>query len=249
MLFSALEFFFAFHYSSRAILTDAVFDFVIFVFAVCSTVFSYRVGRRRKKRFFLNRMLSELLALFRSLILTAFLAVMLGLAVVSLFQGRGDGLDANAFVGEAVLFSLSLGVYLLLTLSGRGLESPLLEVEKVGWKSNLIGTLGMGCAFLALTLLSSHLPPIVSEYADLGASVLVSAVLLIEPLRLLFRSLRSLLLIPKRGRGQSILQNLPENFCREHPDLEVFAVGNDLYLLVPLEEGGFVALPLDAGHP
>lgn len=195
LLFAAAEIVFSVIFSSVTVLVDAVFDSVVCLFSLASFILLKTIAKKPSPKFpFGYGQIEPLLTFVRSLSLLGFLLTMIGFNIFSLVGKQTDAVGELTFVGEMVLFGISLFMFVGLLFFSKGMRTQLLKFEILSWRSNLIGTASVGFVFLLVYLTKDFWSQSLLVNVDTIVSLGVSAILLVEPVKLLVESTRSLLL-------------------------------------------------------
>lgn len=95
---------------------------------------------------------------------------------------------------EMVLGAASVFMYIILAHISRKYESPTVHAELYLWKTDIVGSCGIAVAFLAQFLLGDTVLASFAPYMDSAVAILMSVLLLREPVSEIIRGFKQMLL-------------------------------------------------------
>ena len=184
LVFAIAEFVFAIYSHSQSSLTDAVYDATELVFIALllylTPLFHKPISEKHPFGYF---QIETVFLIIKGIMM---LSVSLGVAAEILHSALSGGNPVDS--AQVSLFQCALGIasilcYFAMKRWSRDLSSPTVEAELLGWKLDIVYSLGMSLAFLA-------------PYFDQIIAVLVILFMLPENIQLLSRAFRDIFLFP-----------------------------------------------------
>lgn len=195
LAFAIAEFIFAVYSHSQSSLTDAVYDTAELVFIALllflTPLFHKPISEKHPFGYF---QIETIFIMVKSIMMLSVTLAVSAEVIHSALSG-GNPVD-NALVS---LFQLILGVasiliYLAMKRLNRNQTSPTVRAELLGWKLDILYSLGMSLAFfLSLFLVKTPLA-FLAPYFDQIVAVLVMIFALPESVRILWQAIRDLFL-------------------------------------------------------
>ncbi len=195
LAFAIAEFIFAVYSHSQSSLTDAVYDTAELVFIALllflTPLFHKPISEKHPFGYF---QIETVFIMVKSIMMLSVTLAVSAEVIHSALSG-GNPVD-NALVS---LFQLILGVasiliYLAMKRLNRNQTSPTVRAELLGWKLDILYSLGMSLAFfLSLFLVKTPLA-FLAPYFDQIVAVLVMIFALPESVRILWQAIRDLFL-------------------------------------------------------
>ena len=194
--FAVAEFIFSIYSHSQSALTDAVYDASELVFIALllflTPLFHKPVSEKHPYGYF---QLESLFVIIKGVMM---LSVTVGVSAEVLDSALSGGNPVNN--GQIALFQCCLGtasiiIFLLLKHLGRDLASPTIEAELLGWKLDILYSLGMSLAFfLSRYLEKTPLGVNKTPYFDQLVAVAVMVFMLPESVKVLWSAVKDLFL-------------------------------------------------------
>lgn len=237
LFFVICELAMAIYTGSQAVLLDAVYDGIEF-FMLLPSIFLipllYQPANEKHPFGYLQ--LETIFLVLKGVTMTA---VTIGLVSNNLHLLLSGGRTV-AFTTAAYfeLFACVLGILVTIYLSrkNRGLDSPLIDAECLGWEIDSIISLGMTLAFfLPRWIPFAWFQPLV-PYLDPLITVVLSVIMLPAPIKTVVTALRDLMLIPPEEETVQDIKNTVDPLladCR-HTELsyEIVRTGRKLWISV-----------------
>ena len=149
---------------------------------------------------------------------------------------------------QVALFQLSLGavsivIFIVMKRFSKNALSPTITTELLGWKLDILYSLGMSLAFLLSLTLERTPLAVLSPYFDPVVAVLVMAFMLPESVKVLWSAIRDIFLFSPDEALMDEIKALCEPILAEHRFLPVFfditRTGRHLWIAVYFQiEGG-----------
>lgn len=235
VLFMFVEGVMAYLTHSHSLLMDFVFDITDLImigpFLVLVPLLYKPVTEKRPYGF------SQVESLFLIIKYSVLLAVTVRLVadnVGSILNG-GYTVDADAIAFfEFCVFLGCLFMYLLLSHYSRQYESDAIRAELYIWKLDVISSIGVSFAFMAHVLLEKTSVAWIVPYIDPAVAIVMSVLLIIEPVKMIGVSLKELVLFAPNDeimdKIRVIAENKMEDFPYEMKFLDVIQTGRKTWV-------------------
>ncbi|WP_323846155.1 cation diffusion facilitator family transporter [Microbulbifer magnicolonia] len=231
---AALGFIFAYQAKSEAIFLDGVFSLVNFVMSLVMLSVSRLIRRSADRRFpFGYASFEPAFNVLQSMVILGVMLMALSSAIAALYQG-GRSLEAGIATFYAVVASSGcLAVYLVLRRIARVSGSTLIEVDSFAWLMDAVLSGVVLCAFAFVwqfgELLGGWLP-----FVDAWMVIVMVAVMLPVPARILYRNLMEVLLAAPSATVQREIRSAfaaaMHNIPGQRWSLSMTKTGRSLYL-------------------
>lgn len=197
LVFAIAEFVFAIYSHSQSSLTDAVYDATELVFIALllylTPLFHKPISEKHPFGYF---QIETVFLIIKGIMM---LSVSLGVAAEILHAALSGGNPVDST--QVSLFQCALGIasilcYFAMKRWSRDLSSPTVEAELLGWKLDIVYSLGMSLAFFLSRYLELTPLAFLAPYFDQIVAVLVILFMLPENIQLLSRAFRDIFLFP-----------------------------------------------------
>lgn len=197
LVFAIAEFVFAIYSHSQSSLTDAVYDATELVFIALllylTPLFHKPISEKHPFGYF---QIETVFLIIKGIMM---LSVSLGVAAEILHSALSGGNPVDS--AQVSLFQCALGIasilcYFAMKRWSRDLSSPTVEAELLGWKLDIVYSLGMSLAFFLSRYLELTPLAFLAPYFDQIIAVLVILFMLPENIQLLSRAFRDIFLFP-----------------------------------------------------
>lgn len=197
LVFAIAEFVFAIYSHSQSSLTDAVYDATELVFIALllylTPLFHKPISEKHPFGYF---QIETVFLIIKGIMM---LSVSLGVAAEILHSALSGGNPVDS--AQVSLFQCALGIasilcYFAMKRWSRNLSSPTVEAELLGWKLDIVYSLGMSLAFFLSRYLELTPLAFLAPYFDQIIAVLVILFMLPENIQLLSRAFRDIFLFP-----------------------------------------------------
>lgn len=197
LAFAIAEFVFAIYSHSQSSLTDAVYDATELVFIALllylTPLFHKPISEKHPFGYF---QIETVFLIIKGIMM---LSVSLGVAAEILHSALSGGNPVDS--AQVSLFQCALGIasilcYFAMKHWSRDLSSPTVEAELLGWKLDIVYSLGMSLAFFLSRYLELTPLAFLAPYFDQIIAVLVILFMLPENIQLLSRAFRDIFLFP-----------------------------------------------------
>ena len=117
---------------------------------------------------------------------------------------------------------LGIAVTLYLMRKNKNMNSPLITVEMQGWKIDSMLSLGMTVAFFLPMLVRFDWMDKISPYLDSILTIVLSMIMLPEPIRTVFSGIRDLLLISPEEETVEEIKAIVEPIIKKSNCTEIY---------------------------
>lgn len=195
LLFAIIEFVFAIYSHSQSALTDAVYDASELVFIALllflTPLFYKPVSEKHPYGYF---QVESIFVIIKSVMM---LSVTMSVSVEIIESALSGGNVVNN--AQISLFQLCLGlasivIFVMMKRMNKNLSSSTIEAELLGWKMDIVYSLGMSFAFFVSLYLKYTPFSFISPYFDQVIAVLVIVFMLPESIGILWRAIKDVFL-------------------------------------------------------
>lgn len=195
VIFVLVEFIMAMYSKSQSVLTDTVYDAIELV-VIALTIFIIPLFYKpiSEKHPFGFAQLESIFILLKGFM---FIAVMIALIAnnIQIMVSGGNQVDhMQVSIFEAFLTLFSIIVYLSLRRLNKRVSSPTIAAEIYGWKIDVLGSIGVTIAFFGASFLKDTSFTYITPYLDQIVAILLAALMLPEPCRMVVDAFRSIIL-------------------------------------------------------
>ncbi len=197
LLFAVAEFIFSIYSHSQSALMDAVYDATELIFIALilflTPLFHKPVSEKHPYGFY------QVESIFLIIKCFMMLSVTLGVSAQIIESALSGGNPVNEL--EITVFQLGLGIvsifiYLIMKKMNRSLSSPTVDAEILGWKLDIMYSLGLSFAFFAATFLEYTPLAFIAPYFDQIVAVVVIVLMLPESIKMLWSGIKDVFLFP-----------------------------------------------------
>ena len=195
LLFAVAEFIFSIYSHSQSALTDAVYDASELVFIALllflTPLFHKPVSEKHPYGYF---QIESIFVIIKGVMM---LSVTMGVSMEVLDSALSGGNPVNnAQVAgfQCCLGAASIVIFLLMKRLNRNLSSPTITAELLGWKLDILYSLGMAAAFFVSIYLENTPLGVITPYFDQIVAVFVMIFMLPESIRILWRAVKDIFL-------------------------------------------------------
>lgn len=151
----------------------------------------------------------------------------------------GHHVDAGSIaIYEIVIGTLCLLVLLILIKMSKKYNSPTITAEIFLWKEDVVGSMGVGVAFLAQELFGNTFLAPVAPYMDSAVAIVLAATLLREPIESIYHGFRNLMLFAPDEETMNHLRACVDESLENYPYscsfLDVIQTGRKVWIEVYL---------------
>ena len=244
LAFAIAEFIFSIYSRSHSALTDAVYDMSELVFIALllflTPLFHKPMSEKHPYGYF---QVESIFVIIKGVMM---LSVTMGISADVIGSALAGGNPVNNL--QVALFQLSLGnvrimILIMIKRIRKKAKSPTINTELLGWKLDILYSLGMSLAFLLSLTLERTPLAVLSPYFDPVVAVLVMAFMLPESVKVLWSAIRDIFLFSPDEALMDEIKALCEPILAEHRFLPVFfditRTGRHLWIAVYFQiEGG-----------
>ena len=195
LAFAVAEFIFSIYSHSQSALTDAVYDMSELVFIALliflTPLFHKPVSEKHPYGYF---QVESIFVIIKGVMM---LSVTVGVSAEVIESALSGGNPVNN--AQVSLFQFALGVasifiFLIMRRLSRRLTSPTIDAELLGWRLDIVYSLGMSAAFLLSRFLEQTPLSFLVPYFDQIVAVLVMVFMLPESIKVLWDAVRTIFL-------------------------------------------------------
>ena len=244
LAFAIAEFIFSIYSRSHSALTDAVYDMSELVFIALllflTPLFHTPMSEKHPYGYF---PVESIFVIIKGVMM---LSVTMGISADVIGSALAGGNPVNNL--QVALFQLSLGavsivIFIVMKRFSKNALSPTITTELLGWKLDILYSLGMSLAFLLSLTLERTPLAVLSPSFDPVVAVLVMAFMLPESVKVLWSAIRDIFLFSPDEALMDEIKALCEPILAEHRFLPVFfditRTGRHLWIAVYFQiEGG-----------
>lgn len=195
LLFAVTEFVFAIFSHSQSALTDAVYDASELVFIALllflTPLFHKPVSEKHPYGYF---QIESIFIMIKGVMMLSVTLGVLAEVFESALTGGNVVNNAQISVFQLILGIASIMIFLIMKRWGKGLSSPTIQAELLGWKLDIVYSLGMALAFFA-SLYLKHMPLAwLAPYFDQIVAVFVMIFMLPENIKVLWNAVKEVFL-------------------------------------------------------
>ena len=223
LAFAIAEFIFSIYSRSHSALTDAVYDMSELVFIALllflTPLFHKPMSEKHPYGYF---QVESIFVIIKGVMM---LSVTMGISADVIGSALAGGNPVNNL--QVALFQLSLGavsivIFIVMKRFSKNALSPTITTELLGWKLDILYSLGMSLAFLLSLTLERTPLAVLSPYFDPVVAVLVMAFMLPESVKVLWSAIRDIFLFSPDEALMDEIKALCEPILAEHRFLPVF---------------------------
>lgn len=223
LLFAIVEFIFAIYSHSQSALTDAVYDASELVFIALllflTPLFHKPVSEKHPYGYF---QVESIFVIIKSVMM---LSVTMGVSAEVLDSALSGGNivnNAQVSIFQCCLGVASIVIFLIMKRLNRNLSSPTIEAELLGWKLDIVYSMGMALAFLVSLYLKKTPLGFISPYFDQIVAVVVMVFMLPESIKVLWRAVKDVFLFSPNKVYMEEVKSICNPILDEHNFHPVF---------------------------
>ena len=225
LLFAIVEFIFAIYSHSQSALTDAVYDASELVFIALllflTPLFHKPVSEKHPYGYF---QVESIFVIIKSVMM---LSVTMGVSAEVLDSALSGGNivnNAQVSIFQCCLGVASIVIFLIMKRLNRNLSSPTIEAELLGWKLDIVYSMGMALAFLVSLYLKKTPLGFISPYFDQIVAVVVMVFMLPESIKVLWRAVKDVFLFSPNKVYMEEVKSICNPILDEHNFHPVFLI-------------------------
>ena len=195
LAFAVIEFIFSIYSHSQSALTDAVYDASELVFIALllflTPLFHKPVSEKHPYGYF---QIESIFVIFKGVMM---LSVTMGVSaeiIESALSGGNAVNNAQISVFQLFLGIASIIIFVIMKKWNKNLSSPTIEAELLGWKLDIVYSLGMSFAFFISLYLERTPIAFVAPYFDQIVAVVVMIFMLPESVKVLWNAIKEVFL-------------------------------------------------------
>lgn len=195
LIFAVIEFIFSIYSHSQSALTDSVYDASELIFIALllflTPLFYKPVSEKHPYGYY---QIESILLIIKGVMM---LSVSMGISIEIIESALSGGNPVNNV--QVSLFQLMLGIasifiFIIMKKMNHNLSSPTVEAELLGWRIDIIYSLGMSIAFFMSRYLSKTPLSFIAPYFDQVIAVLVMIFMLPESVKVLWSAIKDVFL-------------------------------------------------------
>lgn len=223
LLFVVVELVMAMVTGSQAVLLDGVYDGVEFLMLLPSVFLIPLLYQPSNEKYPFGHMQMETVFIVAKGIIMVSVTVGLIFNSIRTLLTGGHSIDFGT-VAWFELFAAVLGIAVTLYLvrKNKNMNSPLIAVEMQGWKIDSMLSFGMTAAFFLPMLMRFDWMNKISPYLDSILTIVLSMIMLPEPIRTVFLGIRDLLLISPEEETVEEIKAIVEPIIKESKCTEIY---------------------------
>lgn len=195
LLFAVMEFAFAIYSQSQSALMDAAYDASELIFIILTLfltpLFYKPISEKRPYGFFQVESIFLIIKGFMMLAVT--FSLLANVIQTALTGGKTvNGLQISLF--QAALGALSFVVFIVIKHMNKQVSSLTVRAELLGWKIDILYSLGMSVAFFGSVFLKNSPLAVFSPYFDQMITVVIVAITLPENMKMVAGAIRDVFL-------------------------------------------------------
>lgn len=237
LAFAVVEFIFSIYSHSQSALTDAVYDASELVFIALllflTPLFHKPVSEKHPYGYF---QVESIFVIIKGVMM---LSVTMGVSAEVLDSALSGGNPVNNTQVSTFQFCLgaaSILIFLLMKRLSRNLSSPTINAELLGWKLDILYSLGMSLAFFISQYLEKTPLGFISPYFDQIVAVLVMVFMLPESIRVLWGAVKDLFLFSPdkefKDEAKNICNPILEQYHFSPVFFDITKTGRHLWIAV-----------------
>lgn len=223
LMFAIIEFIFSIYSHSQSALTDAVYDASELVFIALllflTPLFHKPVSEKHPYGYF------QIESIFVIIKGAMMLSVTMGVSADVIESALSGGNSVNN--AQISIFQLSLGIasiiiFIIMKKQNKNLSSPTITAELLGWKLDIIYSLGMSFAFFISLYLKCTPLAFIAPYFDQIVAVFVMVFTLPETFKVLWSAVKDVFLFSPEEAVIDDIKELCNPILKEHQFFPVF---------------------------
>lgn len=156
---------------------------------------------------------------------------------IELFLNGGHNVDAGIIAVFELLVCIGcLVIYIILNHYSKKYESTTIRAELYMWKLDIVSSMGVAVAFFVQTMLLKTSLSFLAPYIDPAVAVVMALLLIKEPVRVIFRSIKNLVLFAPEEETLNQIRAIVDRHMQDYPYevkfLDVIQTGRKLWVEV-----------------
>ncbi len=223
LAFAIIEFVFSIYSHSQSALTDAVYDASELVFIALllflTPLFHKPVSEKHPYGYF---QIESIFVIIKGVMM---LSVTMGISAEVIESVLSGGNPVNH--AQVSAFQLCLGIastiiFLIMKKLNKNLSSPTITAELLGWKLDVVYSLGMSLAFFISLCLKNTPLGFISPYFDQIVAVIVMILVLPESVKVLWSAIKDIFLFSPEAAFIDEIKTICNPVLKEHCFTPVF---------------------------
>lgn len=223
LLFAIAEFIFAVYSHSQSSLMDAAYDAAELVFIVLilflNPLFHKPISEKRPYGFF---QVESIFIVIKGFMLLSVTVSMLGNVIESALSGGNNVDGAQVSIFQLILGFASIIIFITMKRLNKNLSSPTVNAELLGWRLDILYSLGMSAAFFISTFLSRTPLSFISPYFDQIVAVVIVIIMLPENIKMLKNAIKDVFLFSPDEETVGIIKAACSEVLEKNAFIPVF---------------------------
>lgn len=223
VVFAIVEVFMGFVTKSHSVMMDGLYDgseLIVIGAALLITPLMYKPITEKRPFGYLQ--VESIFVVIKSIVMLIVSATLFKGLIESAFSG-GNIVDT----GEITILQSALGtgsviIYFTMKKINKNISSPTIKSELIGWKMDVVYSLGMAGAFLAATMLKGTKLEFLMPYADTVIAIGIVVCTVPETIRLIRKSIKDVFLFAPEQDLVDDIKNMSSPILKEHKYEPVF---------------------------
>lgn len=247
LFFAVLEFIMFLIIGSRAVLMDFIFDFVDVILAGPFLVLIPLLYKPETERRPYGYGQFESLFIIIKYVGLVFVCMMLLIQNISTILKGGASVNAiDVFSYESIAALITFLFYIGLTYISKKYQSVIIAEEVYSWKIDVWISLSLSISFLLSILMQDTRLAYLTPYVDPLVAIIMTVILLINPIREIIRNVKNMLLISapltEVNYVREIAQDELDKYDCKISFLEVLQIGRKVWIEIYIDPDSDVVL-------
>ncbi len=134
-----------------------------------------------------------------------------------LISGGSELNSSSLMMYQLVVEVYCILSYFILRYKSKKIETPVIESDLVAWKLDMVTTLGMFFSFFLQYVLKYTSISFISPYIDSTVAILLSLIMIREPIKMVIESFRSLLLYAPEPETMEEIKDIVNKKIEKYP--------------------------------
>ncbi len=134
-----------------------------------------------------------------------------------LISGGSELNSSSLMMYQIVVEVYCIFSYFILRYKSKKIETPVIESDLVAWKLDMVTTLGMFFSFFLQYVLKYTSISFISPYIDSTVAILLSLIMIREPIKMVIESFRSLLLYAPEPETMEEIKDIVNKKIEKYP--------------------------------
>lgn len=223
LIFAVVEFIFSIYSHSQSALTDAVYDMSELVFIALllflTPLFHKPVSEKHPYGYF---QIESIFVIIKGVMMLSVTTGVSAEVIGSALSGGNSVNNAQISIFQCCLGIASIVIFLIMKRLSRNLSSPTITAELLGWKLDIMYSLGISIAFFVSLYFEKTPLGFLSPYFDQIIAVIIMVFALPESVKVLWRSVKDLFLFSPNEKFTKEIKELCNPILKQYHFIPVF---------------------------